>query len=146
MINLFTIGFTQTTAENFFERLRNAGVRKVLDVRLKNTSQLSAFAKAGDLTYFLRSICDIEYAHHDILAPEARMLKDYKKDKGDWGIYEFNFRNLMRERKIENRLSPQIFDGACLLCSEAKPHHCHRKIVCEYLNEKWGGILNVSHL
>jgi uncharacterized protein (DUF488 family) len=141
-----TIGFTKTTAQLFFERLVNASVKKVVDVRLHNTSQLAAFAKADDLTYFLQKIGDIKYTHEPLLAPTDLMLKAYKKEKGDWRIYEERFLGLMSERKIENRFKPEMFDGACLLCSEATPHHCHRRLVCEYLNEKWGGALAVHHL
>ncbi len=145
-INVSTIGFTQTTAEQFFERLRERSVKKVLDVRLRNTSQLAGFAKADDLAYFLKKIGDIEYVHQTLLAPTDAMLKAYKKERGDWDVYEGRFLALMAERKIEERFKPEMFDGACLLCSEATPHHCHRRVVCEYLNEKWGGALAVRHL
>jgi uncharacterized protein (DUF488 family) len=145
-VSLATIGFTKTTAERFFERLVSAGVKKVMDVRLHNTSQLSGFAKADDLAYFLRAIGRIEYVHEPLLAPTDDMLKAYKKEKGDWRAYEERFLTLMSERRIESRLTPEMFDGTCLLCSEATPHHCHRRLVCEYLNGKWHGILHVRHL
>lgn len=141
-----TIGFTKSNAENFFEKLLTAGVKKLIDVRLHNTSQLAGFAKADDLAYFLKKIGGIQYVHQPLLAPTDLMLKQYKKEKGDWSVYEARFLALMADREIETRFSPQIFDGACLLCSEATPHHCHRRLVCEYLNEKWNGALDVKHL
>jgi len=141
-----TIGFTKTTAEGFFERLLNAGVKKVVDVRLHNTSQLAGFAKADDLAYLLKRIGGVEYVHQPLLAPTDPMLKSYKKEKGDWHEYERRFLGLMSERHIEDRFKPAMFDGVCLLCSEATPHHCHRRLVCEYLNEKWDGVLEVRHL
>jgi uncharacterized protein (DUF488 family) len=141
-----TIGFTKTNAERFFERLIGAGVKKVIDVRLHNTSQLAGFAKADDLAYFLRKIDRIQYVHQPMLAPTDAMLKAFKKDKGDWGLYEDRFVGLMRERKIETRLKPEMLEGACLLCSEATPHQCHRRLVVEYLNDKWGDALAVKHL
>lgn len=144
--NVMTIGFTKTTAKGFFERLLSAGVKKVVDVRLHNTSQLAGFAKADDLAYLLKKIGGIEYAHQPLLAPTDPILKAYKKEKGDWRTYEERFLGLMSERHIESRFMPEMFDGACLLCSEATPHHCHRRLVCEYLNEKWGGALEVRHL
>lgn len=143
---LATIGFTQTTARGFFERLKTAGVRTVIDVRLHNTSQLAGFAKSDDLAYFLQSIGGMAYRHEPLLAPTDGILKAFKKDKGDWRVFETSFHTLMAERRIEERLEPALFDGACLLCSEAKPHHCHRRLVCEYLNGKWGGALKVRHL
>jgi uncharacterized protein (DUF488 family) len=141
-----TIGFTKSTAEHFFERLLKAAVKKVVDVRLHNTSQLAGFAKADDLAYFLKRIGGIQYVHQPLLAPSDPMLKAYKKDKGDWPAYEERFVRLMAERQIERRFKPEMFDGVCLLCSEDKPHHCHRRLVCEYLNDKWGGLLEVRHL
>lgn len=141
-----TIGFTKTTAEGFFERLSKAGVKKVVDVRLHNTSQLAGFAKADDLAYFLKKIGGIQYVHQPLLAPTDPMLKAYKKEKGDWGSYEQRFLNLMMERQIERRLKPEMLDGVCLLCSEDTPHHCHRRLVVEYLNNKWDGALDVHHL
>ncbi|PBC19714.1 MULTISPECIES: DUF488 domain-containing protein [unclassified Mesorhizobium] len=145
-INVSTIGFTKSNAENFFERLLKSGVKKVVDVRLHNTSQLAAFAKADDLAYFLKKIGGIQYVHQPILAPTDNILKAYKKEKGDWGVYQERFLDLMAERKIEQRLKPEMLAGACLLCSEATPHHCHRRLVCEYLNDKWGDALSVRHL
>jgi len=141
-----TIGFTKTTAEGFFKRLLIAGVKKVVDVRLHNTSQLAGFAKADNLAFFLEKIGGIQYVHKPLLAPTDPMLKAYKKERGDWGAYEERFLELMAERQIEKRFKPEMLDGVCLLCSEDKPHHCHRRLVCEYLNEKWGGALEVKHL
>jgi uncharacterized protein (DUF488 family) len=145
-VKLSTIGFTKTNAEGFFERLRKAGVKTVIDVRLHNTSQLAAFAKADDLSYFLKKIGDIKYLHQPLLAPTDSMLKAFKKEKGDWSAYEDRFLALMAERQIEMRITPESLDGACLLCSEATPHHCHRRLVCEYLNDKWNGALQVNHI
>ncbi len=141
-----TIGFTKTTAERFFERIFAGGVKKVFDVRLHNTSQLAGFAKADDLAYFLKKIGGVEYVHQPLLAPTDPMLKAYRKEKGDWRAYEERFLGLMSERKIEERFKADMFDGACLLCSEATPHQCHRRLVCEYLNQKWDCALSVKHL
>lgn len=146
MTDVCTIGFTQTTARGFFERLKAAQVRSVIDVRLHNTSQLAGFAKADDLAFFLGEIGGMTYRHEPLLAPSDDILKAFKRDKGDWRVYETRFLDLMAERKIEARLKPDLFEGACLLCSEAAPHHCHRRLVCEYLNRKWDGRLRVRHL
>lgn len=144
-MKVFTIGFTKTSAESFFTRLQRAGVKKVVDVRLNNVSQLSGFAKRNDLRYFLKALCGIEYAHRPELAPTQEMLDAYKKQKGQWAEYEKRFLELMVSRRIEDTISPEAIDGACLLCSEDKPHHCHRRLVAEYLKSKWSD-LNVVHL
>ena len=146
MTDVCTIGFTQTSAKGFFERLKVAGVRSVIDVRLHNTSQLAGFAKADDLAFFLGEIGGMTYRLEPLLAPSDDILKAFKRDKGDWRVYEASFLSLMAERQIETRLAPSLFDQACLLCSEAAPHHCHRRLVCEYLNGKWDGRLKVRHL
>ena len=130
---LFTIGFTKKSAEAFFTKLTDAGVRRVIDVRLNNTSQLAGFAKRNDLEYFLRAIGDIDYVPCPLLAPTRPMLDAYKKEKGDWSVYEKRFLGLMTERRIEAELTPDLLEDGCLLCSEDKPHHCHRRLVAEYL-------------
>jgi len=145
-INLATIGFTQSSAERFFERLIKANVKKVIDVRLHNTSQLAGFAKADDLAYLLSKLGSIQYTHQPLLAPTDALLKAYKKEKGSWAVYEQRFLSLMEERQIEKQLRPEMFEAACLLCSEATPHHCHRRLVCEYLNQRWDSMLKVQHL
>jgi uncharacterized protein (DUF488 family) len=124
-MQVFTIGFTQTSAESFFTRLQKAGVRKLVDVRLNNMSQLAGFAKRNDLRYFLGAICGIEYAHRPELAPTQEMLDAYKKQKVQWSEYEKRFLDLMISRRIEETISRETIDGACLLCSESKPDHCH---------------------
>jgi uncharacterized protein (DUF488 family) len=146
LVSVSTIGFTKTTAQNFFDRLKSADVRTVIDVRLNNTSQLAGFAKSDDLAYFLKQIGGIRYTHQPSLAPSDGMLKAYKKERGEWSDYERQFLALMEARKIEHKYKQSDFDQACLLCSEDKPHQCHRRLVCDYLNHKWGGTLRVRHL
>lgn len=144
-MKLYTIGFTKTTAESFFSRLSKAGVKKVVDVRLNNISQLAGFAKKNDLQYFLKTICRIGYEHRPDLAPTQDILDAYKKHRGDWEIYEQRFLELMARRKIEDAIPRLAVDEACLLCSEDQPHHCHRRLVAEYLRKKWGD-LDIIHL
>ncbi|MCH7543311.1 MAG: DUF488 domain-containing protein [Proteobacteria bacterium] len=143
-MKIFTIGFTKTTAENFFSRLGRSGAKKVVDVRLSNVSQLAAFAKRDDLKYFLGELCHMGYEHNVKLAPTKDMLDAYKKEKGPWEDYERRFLDLMAQRKIEE-IDRDALDGGCLLCSEDKPHHCHRKLVVEYLKQKWGDV-DIVHL
>lgn len=145
-MNVATIGFTRTNAEHFFTRIREAGVKRVLDVRLHNSSQLAGFAKAEDLPFFLDRLCGAGYVHEPLLAPTEEIMTAFKKEKGPWDVFQRDFLGLMAERKIEQELRPELFEGACLLCSEDTPHHCHRRLVCDYLNGKWGGSLSVTHL
>lgn len=144
-MKLYTIGFTKKPAERFFGLLSGSGTRRLVDVRLNNVSQLAGFAKRDDLAYFLRAICDIDYVHLPLLAPTKEMLDEYKKGTGDWDLYARRFLDLMASRSIEDELSPDLLDGGCLLCSEDKPHRCHRRLVAEYLAERWGD-LAIEHL
>lgn len=144
-MKVYTIGFTKTSAESFFNRLQRAGVTKVLDVRLNNVSQLAGFAKKDNLRYFLKTIGGIDYAHEPRLAPTQELLDSFRKDGGDWADYEKRFLALIAERRIEDTVQRAAIDGACLLCSEDKPTHCHRRLVVEYLQRKWGNI-EVAHL
>ena len=140
-MEVYTIGFTQKTARQFFETLTRAGVKRLLDVRLNNVSQLAGFAKRDDLAYFLQTIGGIEYRHEPLLAPTQEMLDAYKKHKGDWNEYETRFLNLMRERRVETVIDRTLLAlPTVLLCSELTTEHCHRRLVLEYLQEKWGDI------
>ena len=144
-MKLFTIGFTKKSAESFFTKLKNSGAKRIVDVRLNNVSQLAGFAKRNDLQYFLREVCGMGYVHLSDLAPTQDMLDEYKKNGGDWSAYERKFLDLMRQREIEKTTDREIIADACLLCSEEKPHHCHRRLVAEYLKSHWDDI-QISHL
>ena len=145
-MEVYSIGFTQSKAENFFGRLRAAGIKRLLDVRLNNSSQLASFAKKDDLAFFLKELCSAEYLHEPLLAPTQQMLDEYKKAGGAWQEYETRFLALMTERRIENRISRKLFDvPTVLLCSEHTAEHCHRRLVLEYLQDKWGNF-QVTHL
>jgi uncharacterized protein (DUF488 family) len=144
-MRLYTIGFTKKSALQFFETLRDAGVRRVVDVRLNNVSQLAGFTKKQDLAYFLEKIDAIGYVHAPLLAPTQDLLDSYKKHGGGWSKYEHGFLELMSQRKIDISWAPEMRDSDCLLCSEEKPDHCHRRLVAEYLAAHVGGI-EVQHL
>jgi uncharacterized protein (DUF488 family) len=144
-MKLFTIGFAKKTAEQFFAKLSAAGVRRIIDIRLNNMSQLAGFTKSADLPYFARAIGGMEYMHLLDLAPTQDMLDEYKKKRGDWSTYEKKFLSLMASRRIEEKVPRDILEGSCLLCSEPTPHHCHRRLVAEYLRDKLGNI-EICHI
>ena len=146
-MKLYTIGFTRKSAETFFSQLKASGVRTLIDTRLNNRSQLAGYAKQNDLRYFLREIGKIDYLHLPKLAPTQEILDAFKKKKGTWEAYEHSFRALMVSRKIEEVFNQELFENACLLCSEHRPHHCHRRLVAEYLRDRWDGIeIEIEHL
>src|SRR5580692_9677985 len=106
-MRIFTIGFTKKPAKEFFGTLQSAGVARLIDVRLNNTSQLAGFTKRDDLKFFVETICGIGYCHMPELAPTAEILDPYKKHKGDWDVYERAFIKLMAARKIETAIRPE---------------------------------------
>jgi len=145
-VEIYTIGFTQKSAAQFFGLLKGAGIRRLVDVRLGNRSQLAGFTKAGDLEFFLAEICSAEYLHMPDLSPTKEILDAFKKKQMPWEVYEPAFLGLLAERKIEEKLDRRLFEAPCvLLCSEPTADHCHRRLVAEYLAGKWGDV-GIVHL
>ena len=145
-MEIYTIGSAGKSAEAFFGALKRAGVRRVIDIRLRPNGGLSLFARGSDLTYFLRELLDTEYVHLPLLAPTKELLDDYRKKKIDWPEYERRYRALLDERGVASKLDRKLFDvPAALLCSEAKPDQCHRRLAAEYLKSHWPQV-SVTHL
>ena len=145
-MEIYSIGFTQKNAGEFFDALKANRIERLLDVRLNNTSQLAAFAKQSDLPYFLHEICGIAYEHEPLLAPTQEILDAYKKEKTGWDAYEKAFLALLRSRKIESKIDQHSFkQKTVLLCSEPTAEHCHRRLVLEYLQKRWDGV-EIHHL
>lgn len=144
-IRIFTVGFTHKSAEAFFTLLKQAKVKRLIDVRLQNVSQLAGFSKRDDLAFFTRALCRADYLHRHDLAPSPELFRDYRKLGGDWEPFARRFRALLAKRRIEDKVSPGLLDRSCLLCSEASPHHCHRRLVAEYLARRWTNV-RIEHL
>jgi len=145
-IKLFTIGFTKKNARQFFSLLQQGGVRKVLDTRLNNVSQLAGFTKRDDLSFFLKEVSGIDYEHAEQLAPTDVMLKRYKKGEISWDDYAADYQALIQKRRVENLFKPEDLEGVCLLCSEATPHHCHRRLAAEFFRKQLGCGVDIIHL
>jgi len=146
-MKLYTIGFTQKNAQEFFTRLRDNGVQRLIDIRIHPQGQLSGFAKQEDLPYFLHELAgQCQYLYLPVLAPTEEMMKEYRKD-GNWVRYAAHFEALLDERNIPIGLDRSIFESAtcCLLCSEPTPERCHRRLVVERLARAWPD-LEVIHL
>jgi uncharacterized protein (DUF488 family) len=149
-VRLFTIGFTKKTARDFFTLLNNNQVKKVVDIRLNNASQLAGFSKGEDLKFFLNEFCNMEYIHDTDLAPSKKMLDDYKNKKITWQQYEVLFNSLLDERNAKDRLDNNFkknFEGICLLCSESTADKCHRRLVAEYIKHSYPDLnVNIIHI
>ena len=144
-MEIYTIGFTKKTAAQFFGALREADIEQLIDVRLNNVSQLAGFTKRDDLEFFLGELCNASYLHEPMLAPTQPLLDSYKKRHLPWHEYEHKFTQLMADRRIEDRLDPELFGRrTVLLCSEPTAERCHRRLVVEYLDKAWGGVRAVN--
>jgi len=120
--------------------LNDSGIERLIDVRLNNASRLAGFARRADLPFFLKELCRAGYIHEPILAPTREILDAYRNG-GEWPDYERAFLDLLRERRVEETLDRNLFDvPTVLLCSEAGPERCHRRLILEYLDREWGGI------
>jgi uncharacterized protein (DUF488 family) len=141
-----TIGYTQKSLEEFIRLLQRAGVDAVVDIRLRNTSQLAGFAKRDDLAFLLREGFRIEYEHRLDLAPTAEIMDAYKAS-GDWSAYESAFLPLLAERDAEaiGRELLGRYCRPCLLCAEPTPEHCHRRLVAEWWRQRLTDV-EVVHL
>ena len=145
-MDLHTIGFAGKSAEEFFGLLSEAGIERLVDVRLRTDSQLAGFTKRRDLSFFLKAIADMSYEHELMLAPTDEMLDAYRKKEIDWEEYATGFSALIAERDVSTKLERSDFDvQTVLLCSEPEPEECHRRIAAEYLAEKWPEV-EVHHL
>jgi uncharacterized protein (DUF488 family) len=142
---LYTIGFTKKNAQTFFSKIQHAGVVKLIDIRLNNVSQLAGFAKRDDLRFFLKELCNCEYLHIPNFAPTKEILDAYKKKQIDWTEYVIRFNQLIKDRKIESLITTEELNNSCFLCSEATPEQCHRRLVAEYFQDKFGNI-EIKHL
>jgi uncharacterized protein (DUF488 family) len=146
-MKLYTIGFTRKRAEVFFDLLRRHDVQRLVDIRIKPDGQLSGFAKKDDLPYFLSQLANgCLYVHMPELAPTKEILTDYREDS-DWARYVERFQALMTTRKIPDTLDRAEFEAltSCLLCSEATPEQCHRRLVAERLQASWSDV-DIIHL
>ncbi len=145
-MKLYTLGFTKKSAAQFFSLLESSGVGQLLDIRLRPNGQLAGFTKRDDLAYFLPKLVNCEYHHVPSLAPTAEILSAYRKD-GDWQAYVERFDTLMDQRNIPFSLDRALYEEkvCCLLCSEAMPERCHRRLVAERIARSWADT-DVIHL
>lgn len=141
-MKLFTVGYAKKTAEEFFDLLRDNGVKRVVDIRRHNTNQLAGFTKKDDLEWFLDVIAGIGYEHVLELAPSEELMHAYRKEGLPFDEFAAKLRKQFDDREMPTK---STFDHAALLCSEADPSTCHRLVAADYLAEKWSGV-EVIHL
>lgn len=146
-MNIFTMGFTQKRAEEFFSKIRANHIDLVLDIRLNNNSQLAGFTKGRDLVYFLKELCQAEYVHGEIFAPTKQLLTKYKHGDISWEEYESVYADLYKSRHMPEYFQVKFsgYNNILLLCSEATAEKCHRRLLAEGLQSDIEGI-EIHHL
>ncbi|MFA0847160.1 MAG: DUF488 family protein [Methanobacterium formicicum] len=141
-MKIYTIGFTQKSAEEFFNILKDNQIEQLVDIRLNNKSQLAGFTKMKDLKYFLKKIANIDYYYFDYLAP----TKELRKIVEQWEIYTYEYLKLLENRNVLDILDPDFFKKRTVfLCSEKLASQCHRRILANYIQENWPNV-EVVHL
>ncbi len=145
---IYTIGFTQKSAEQFFELIKKNQIELLIDVRLNNKSQLAGFSKGTDLAYFLKEICGTKYIHCDEYAPTKELLSNYQKGSVSWNEYEEVFDTIMEKRGAYKKFLTRFkdFGRVCLLCSEPTAEKCHRRLVAEKIQSFSPDQVEVVHL
>lgn len=133
------------SARIFFEKLLRNNIKRIVDIRLNNTSQLAGFTKRDDLRYFLEAIGNIEYVHLEKHAPTKELLNAYKKKFINWEEYENRYIDILEKRNVLEDIDYSIFNDACLLCSEPTADQCHRRLLAEYL-AKQNNQIEIIHL
>jgi len=143
---LFTIGHERRSLREFIHLLRNAGVDAVIDVRLRNTSALVGYTKKDDLAFLLAEGFGLAYEHRPELAPTPEILDAYRQEP-DWDLYVQRFSQLLQLRSPEaaGREILAAYRAPCLMCYEADPARCHRRLVAEWWATRLPG-LDIVHL
>lgn len=147
-MTLYTIGFTQKTAEHFFGLIKTNHIELLVDIRLNNKSQLAGFSKGEDLRFFLNEICNCKYEHCVEYAPTKDILDRYKKGKIDWSQYVSEYIPLMGSRKAPEKFLSKFSNikNICLLCSEPTPERCHRRLLAEMIEKAAPNDISVIHI
>jgi len=143
-LEIYTIGFAKKNLREFIKRIQSAGVKKVLDIRLNNTSQLAGYSKKDDLEYVLELV-NIQYQHIPALAPAEELMKAFKSKEIGWEQYVQTYSRSLEENDPIGLVKVRQGEKICLLCSEDTPKYCHRRLLAEYLGKHIEGLV-VQHL
>ena len=154
MMNLFSIGFTQKNAEEFFGLLKDNNIDCLIDIRLNPNGQLSRFAFEKDLPYFLDKLANgCKYAHRVDLAPQNELLKEVRTKGSEmsknYKLFEIEFNKYLEDKSNIKNFVEQFkgFNNVALLCSEHTTEKCHRRLVSDMLIKYFGNDIKfVKHL
>jgi uncharacterized protein (DUF488 family) len=144
MPTLFTIGYeNHRSPDTLIDALRDAGVRRLVDVRELPLSRRRGFSKT--LLASALEDADIEYVHVRALGNPKAYRDLYKAGRVAEGErhYRKHLHNGSYPALVE--LGETLDDATCLLCFEASHETCHRSVIVEALEERVDDI-DVVHL
>jgi uncharacterized protein (DUF488 family) len=125
---LYTFGYEGLTIEAFIQRLQQARVQLIVDVRELPLSRKKGFSK----TAFREALAaaGIDYEHRPALGCPKPVRDRYKAD-GDWQVYTRGFLAHLSSQKaeIDDLTRVARAQQACLVCFEADFGACHRTYV-----------------
>ena len=145
-MHLYTIGYSEKTAQEFFELLKLNHIDCLVDIRIYPDHEGAMYASKRDLPYLLKELAGCDYTYMGSLAPTPKLLEDVHKDN-DHDKYARGFAKIMAEGKIPHSLDREFFEKqtCCLLCFEATAEFCHRRLVAEQMQKYLEG-MEIIHL
>jgi len=127
MQNIFALSAYETSAEQFFQKLKEEKADLVLDVRLKNSNQLCGFTKAKDLAYLIPAVTGAAYVHDLRFAPSAALLESYLKHQIGWEMYRASYLSEMKRHRAMDafRVSYDSYQSICILGTSTRKRRSH---------------------
>ncbi len=129
---LYTLGYEGLSLAEFFDRLAQAGVSRLVDVRELPLSRRPGFSKTK-LAEALGEL-GVEYVHARPLGNPKPNRERYSGGDVEGGaeVYRRHLHNGSYSALVE--LADSLDDEAtCLMCFERDYDHCHRAVIVESL-------------
>lgn len=135
--NLYTFGYEGMSLEAFIVRLKEAGVRTVVDVRQLPLSRKKGFSKRSFAAALHAS--GLAYEHIPALGC-PKQIRDRYKDDADWSTYARQFTKYLSGQSLAVMELAKFSKStsACLICFEADFNYCHRSLVARAVAEAGG--------
>ena len=131
MTRIFTIGYEQTTMDDFIAALKGAGVEQVIDVRALPLSRRPGFSK--NILAASLGEAGIGYVHLKQLGtPKEGRDAAKKGDTVTLGqVYDVQLG--LAEAQVEAAKMRALAEEkpSALLCYERDPSHCHRTLLLD---------------
>lgn len=142
---LYTIGYENSSFEDFVTKLKNLDIKKLIDVRQIPLSRKKGFSKS----YLSKNLPNygISYIHLKELGSSKYLRQKLHKDKN----YKYFFREyhdyLDTQREVLKELHTLIInETSCLMCYEKSAQNCHRLIISQEIKKINKNGLFIGHI